>query len=194
MFTSAQQGEGKSSSCFATALSLSRIGKRIIVVDLDLRRPNQHKFFGLDNGHGMSDVLSQNASLTEVIQKTEYPNIDVIPSGVIPPNPTELLAAESAVQFLRDLEKQYDIVLVDSPPLLGLADAVVIGSFTEACLFVVEANRNPTSTVRSAINRLQQGGAKLTGVLLSKFDPKDSGYSADYAYQYQYRETQSSKK
>ena len=192
MFTSSQQGEGKSSSCFATAVSLSRIGKRVMVVDLDLRRPNQHHLIGLKNDRGMSDLLSQNASLTDVIQTTEYENISFISSGPIPPNPTELMATDYAVDLMKELESKYDIVLVDSPPLLGLADAVVIGSMVEASLFVVEANRNPTVTVRAAIKRLQQGGARLTGVLLSKFDPKDAGYSSDYAYQYEYRTDSSS--
>ena len=80
---------------------------------------------------------------------------------------------------------------MDSAPLLGLADAVVIGSIVESCVFVVEANRNQTSVVRTAVNRLLQGGAKLTGILLSKFDAKQSGYSYEYAYQYEYGETSS---
>ncbi len=188
MFTSSQQGEGKSSSCFATAISLSRIGKRIVVVDLDLRRPSQHRFFGLKNDHGMSDLLSQNATIPDVLQKTEHENISFISSGAIPPNPTELLASNHATEVLRKLETEFDIVLVDSAPLLGLADAVVIGATVETCVFVIEANRNSTSTVRSAINRLLQGGAKLTGVLLCKFDRKQAGYNYDYSYQYEYRE------
>jgi len=193
MFTSARQGEGKSSSCFATALALSRINKKVAVIDLDLRRPSQHKFFGLQNVHGMSDLLSQNAKISDVIQKTKYSNISFISSGAIPPNPAELLAGENARSVLKQLEDEFDIVLVDSAPLLGLADAVVVGSMVESCVFVVEANRNQTSLVRTAVNRLLQSGAKLTGILLSKFDAKQSGYSYEYQYQYEYDATSSSK-
>lgn len=186
VFTSSQQSEGKSGSCFATALTLSRIGKRVIVIDLDLRRPSQHHLLGIKSDHGMSDLLSQNATIADVTQTTEYENISFISSGAIPPNPAELLASENTVDVLRQLESDYDIVLVDSAPVLGLADAVVIGSIAETIIFVVEANRNQTSTVRSAIHRLIQGGGKLTGVLLNKFDAKESGYS--YTYQYEYNE------
>lgn len=191
MFTSARQGEGKSSSCFATALALSRINKKVVIVDLDLRRPSQHHFFDIKNQHGMSDLLSQNAEISDVIHETKHKNVSFISSGAIPPNPAELLAGENASSVLRQLEEQFDIVLVDSAPLLGLADAVVVGSMVESCVFVVEASRNQASVVRTAVNRLLQGGAKLTGILLSKFDAKQSGYSYEYAYQYEYGETSS---
>ncbi|TWJ08624.1 GumC family protein [Altererythrobacter ishigakiensis] len=185
-FTSAVQGEGKSSSCFATALALSRIGKRVLVVDLDLRRPNQHRMFGVENGKGMSDLLTGNKQVEDVTHATEHDGLFFIASGGIPPNPTDMLASPALRTVLESLTHHYDIVLVDSPPTLGLADAIEIASTTEGCLFVTEAGRNRANNVRSSINRLEAGGAKVLGVLMTKFDAKSAGYSYSYAYSYEY--------
>lgn len=186
MFTSARQGEGKSSSCFATAVALSRIGKRVLVVDLDLRRPNQHNMFGLKNGPGMSDLLTHNKTAAEVIQPTQYDGVFFVSSGGIPPNPAELLASPASRDVMSGLEAKYDIMLIDGPPTLGLADAIEIGSMSESCLFVLEAGKNQTSHVRASLQRLLQGGANIIGVLLTKFDVKEAGYGYEYAYQYSY--------
>jgi len=188
MLTSAQQGEGKSSACFATALALGRIGKTVLVVDLDMRRPRQHHLFGIDNNSGMSDLLTHNATVDEVIHETPFPGISAIPSGGIAPNPTELLAGQPFRDLVRSLEKRFDVVMIDSPPLLALADAVEIGSVTEASIFVVESARAPSSTIRSAIDRLRRGGGNVVGALLTKFDPKQAGYGYYYAYDYRYKD------
>lgn len=185
-FTSAVQGEGKSSSCYATSVALSRIGKRVLVIDLDLRRPNQHNMFGLKNGLGMSDLLTGNVGASEVIRDTEHEGVFFIPSGGIPPNPTDLLAGNALRTVLDGLTSSYDIVLIDSPPTLGLADAIEIASVTEGCLFVTEAGRNRAGNVRNSISRLQAGGAHVIGVLMTKFDAKAEGYSYSYGYSYDY--------
>lgn len=186
MFTSSKQGEGKSSCCFSTAVAFSRIGKKVLVIDLDLRRPNQHNKFGFKNGAGMSDLLSHNKALADVIQPTSLEGVSFIPSGGIPPNPTELLAGEALREILSELEAQYDVVLIDSPPTLGLADAVEISSMAEACVFVIEAGQSQASHAKGAIQRLLHSGANVIGVLLTKFDMKAAGYGYEYAYQYSY--------
>jgi len=186
MFTSAKQGEGKSSSCFATAVALSRIGKRVLVIDLDLRRPNQHNKFGVKNGAGMSDLLTHNKTVAEVVHASEYDGVFFISSGGTPPNPAELLSSPSAREVIADLEKDYDVVLIDSPPTLGLADAIEIGAMAEGCIFVMEAAKNQASHARNSLQRLMQGGANIVGALLTKFDVKAAGYGYDYAYQYSY--------
>lgn len=185
-FTSAVQGEGKSSSCYATAVALSRIGKRVLVIDLDLRRPNQHNMFGLKNADGMSDLLTGNKQPAEVILDTEHDGVFFIASGGIPPNPTDLLAGPALRRVLESIADQFDIILIDSPPTLGLADAVEIASITEGCLFVTEAGRNRASNIRGSIGRLQAGGANVLGVLMTKFDAKSAGYSYSYGYNYEY--------
>src|SRR3546814_11550644 len=110
MFTSAKQGEGKSSCCFATAIALSRIGKKVLVIDLDLRRPNQHNKFGVKNGAGMSDLLTRNKTAAEVVQTSKYDDVLFIPSGGTPPNPAELLAGLSARTWVADLEKGCEVL------------------------------------------------------------------------------------
>ncbi|WOF44576.1 polysaccharide biosynthesis tyrosine autokinase [Sphingopyxis indica] len=186
MFTSAKQGEGKSSCCFATAIALSRIGKRVLVIDLDLRRPNQHNKFGVKNSAGMSDLLTQNKTAAEVTQGSAFEGVFFIPSGGTPPNPAELLAGASARRVIAELEKDYDVVLIDSPPTLGLADAVEIGALAESCIFVMESSNNQAAHARNALQRLSQRGANIIGVLLTKFDMKEAGYGYEYAYQYSY--------
>lgn len=185
-FTSALQGEGKSSSCYATAVALSRIGKRVLVIDLDLRRPNQHNMFGIENGDGMSDLLTGNKKVDEVVRPTEFEGVNFIPSGGIPPNPTDLLASSSLRRVMDEITSRFDIVLIDSPPTLGLADAVEIASIAEGCLFVTEAGRNRAKSVRASLARLQAGGGQVLGVLMTKFDAKSAGYSYSYGYDYQY--------
>lgn len=187
MFTSVQQSEGKSSSCFATAVALGRIGKKVLVIDLDLRRPNQHHMMNVKNALGMSDLMTQNAHLEQVLHHTEFNNVDFIASGGVAPNPAELLSGGLLGTLLREFEKQYDIVIIDSPPLLGLADAVEIGAAAESSLFIIESGRNQSSAVRSAMGRLAQGGAHILGALLTKFDARQAGYGYEYAYQYSYR-------
>lgn len=185
-FTSAVQGEGKSSSCFATAVALSRIGKRVLVIDLDLRRPNQHNMFGISNDKGMSDLLTGNAEVSEVTHHSEHRGVDFISSGGIPPNPTDLLASPALREVLEELSKGYDTVLIDSPPTLGLADAIEIASVAEGCLFVTEAGRNRAKAVRGSIARLEAGGGHVLGVLMTKFDARSAGYSYSYGYSYEY--------
>lgn len=187
-FTSAVQGEGKSSSCFATAIALSRIGRRVLVVDLDLRRPNQHNMFGVENSVGMSDLLTGNRQIDEVILRTDHQDVFFVPSGGIPPNPTDMLAHPALQSVIQDLSSRYDIVLIDSPPTLGLADAIEIASISEGCLFVTEAGRSRAQSVRRSIERLQAGGAHVLGVVMTKYDAKTAGYYTSYEYSYEYRD------
>lgn len=186
MFTSAMQGEGKSSCCFSTAVALSRIGKRVLVLDLDLRRPNQHNMFGVKNTSGMSDLLAHNKQAADVIQTSSIEGVWFVPAGAIPPNPAELLASPSTRDVLQELQSGFDVMLIDSPPLLGLADAVEISSMAEASIFVMEAGRNQTGHARASIQRLLQAGANVAGVLLTKFDVRAAGFGYEYAYQYSY--------
>lgn len=186
MLTSAQQSEGKTSSSLAMALSLARIGKNVLLVDLDLRRPRIHKLVGLNNDQGMADLLAHNVEIADVIKSTEHERVDVITSGGIPPNPAELLAGGNLKTLLGRLEVQYDVVVIDAPPLLALADAVEISAVASTMIFVVESGRSHASALRASIQRLENVGANITGALLTKFDAKQSGYAYDYAYQYKY--------
>jgi polysaccharide biosynthesis transport protein len=185
-FTSARPGEGKSSSSFALASGLGRIGKKVIIIDLDMRRPQQHKLFSLPNTKGMSDVLSLNSTISDVVHRNISEGVDLIVAGPIPPNPTELLAGVNLERTLAELEKIYDVIIVDGPPVMGLADAIIIGSLTEASVMVVLSAGNHAAALRGAIARLRNGGAHIIGVALNGFDAKKSGYGYEYAYRYNY--------
>lgn len=183
-FTSTRASEGKSFTTIATGIGLARIGKRVIVLDVDLRRPNQHRLNKLKNDHGASDLLTQNMTIEQVVHREVYPGVDMITGGPIPPNPTELLTSDSLSELVRDLEGRYDVVLLDSAPLLGLADAVLLGTTSEATVLVIHSAANQTATVRNALNRLRAGGAKVIGAVLNRFDAKQAGYSYEYSYSY----------
>lgn len=184
-FTSTRASEGKSFTTIATGIGLARIGKRVVVLDVDLRRPNQHRLNKLDNKHGTSDLLTHNMTIDEVLRREVYPGVDMITGGPIPPNPTELLTSESLSELVRQLEDRYDVVLLDSAPLLGLADAVLLGGASEATVLVIYSAGNQTATVRNAVARLRTGGAKVIGAVLNRFDAKQAGYAYEYSYSYE---------
>lgn len=188
MVTSTQQGEGKSTACQALALSLGRLGKRVLVIDVDLRRPNIHRIFGFANRDGFSNFLTGQITLETAIRKTSMPNVDVIVAGDIPPNPTELMDSTRVRELLRDLQSSYDVVLLDSAPVLGLADAIILSSEVEATVYVIEAGRNTPRMLQSSLSRLRQGGGPLAGAILLKFDPgrMGYGYGTEYGYSYDY--------
>ncbi len=186
-FLSTTPSEGKSTSCFAVSLSLARLGKRVCVIDLDLRKPSQHKFFELTSDHvGMSELLSQNADFDQAVRKTKFANIDFIGSGHRPPNPTDLLTGAYPEQLLADIQSKYDVVMIDSAPVLGLSDALLVSDLAALTIFVVESGRIHAGSVQNALARLRQSNGHIGGVLLTKFDAQASGYS-NYEYQYQYR-------
>lgn len=186
--TSTQQGEGKSTASYAMALAFARLGKRVLLIDVDLRRPNVHRFFGLSNTSGLSNYLSSQVSAEKLVHSTNQPQLDIIVAGDIPPNPAELLNSTRIVDLLNDLLTRYDVVLLDSAPVLGLADAVVLSNVVEATVFVIESAKNSPQIVQNALKRLRQGGGTIVGAILVKFDPGRSGYgtTADYGYSYEY--------
>lgn len=188
LFTSSQAGEGKSSSCHGLALSLTRLGKRVVIVDADLRRPNAHRLFGVRNDVGLSNVL---AGLKPVEQALQYPrnaDIALLTAGEIPPNPSELVNSPQFMKLITELAELFDIVLIDSAPVLGIADAIILSSEVEATVFVIEAGRNTVRGATNAIQRLRRGGDRIAGALLTKYDPgrHGYGYSQDYSYEYRY--------
>jgi capsular exopolysaccharide synthesis family protein len=185
-FVSAQASEGKSSACLATAIGVSKLKKKCVIVDLDLRRPNQHNLLYLPNDKGMSNVLAGELPLASAIQQTRFPNLSVVTGGPIPPNPTELLNDEGIRAVISELLTSYDAVFVDSAPVLALADAVLLSTNVEASVFVIEAGRNSPSGVQNAVVRLTETGARIAGVVLSKFDAGSLGYGYHYAYNYRY--------
>ncbi|HEX8420879.1 MAG TPA: polysaccharide biosynthesis tyrosine autokinase [Sphingomonas sp.] len=188
MLTSVQPGEGKTNSCISLAVGFARLGKRVLIIDLDLRRPNIHRLLDLDKNTGASTVLSGQATAEQAIQSTRFDGVDVIVGGAIPPSPTDLIVGQQLGVLLTAMQARYDVVLVDAPPVLDLADAEILAGTVEAVTFVVESGRNSRRAVLGAITRITRNRGRLAGVILTKYDPGQQGYGyqADYSYKYSY--------
>jgi capsular exopolysaccharide synthesis family protein len=184
--TSARPEEGKSTTSFALAQGFARVGMRVLLVDLDLRNPSQHKSIGADNRVGASNLLTGSVRLQGAVQPTEWPNLFVIPSGPLPPSPAELLIGPRLVALVKEATEHFDIVILDGPPVMGLADAPLIASVAVGAILTIEAGRTSRAQARAAIKRIKLGNARLFGAVLTKFDSRKSAYGYGYAYAYDY--------
>ncbi|GAA4779058.1 polysaccharide biosynthesis tyrosine autokinase [Stakelama sediminis] len=185
LVTSTEAAEGKSTTSYAAAMGLARLGKRVVLVDVDLRRPSQHHAFSVAAKPGLSDLLTSHEDIASVLHETTIDNLSFIPAGPIPPSPTELLGNQRLNDILDELQRRFDIVILDGPPVLGLADAPLLASIAGSTMFVIEASRGHRGATKAALKRLRTGHAHVLGAVLTKFNPKNanSGY-AYYGYQY----------
>lgn len=182
--TSPNAGEGKTATLSNLAVALARAGKRVGLVCCDLRRPRLHEFFGIPNTVGFTSVLLGEVSLdAAMVRVTGEANIAVLPAGPLPPNPSELLASPRAAEVLTELQAHFDVVLVDSPPVLPATDAAVISGRVDVTLFVANAGETGRKEMTRAIELLRQVGAPLIGVVLNgaRNEP-GSGYGYHYHY------------
>jgi capsular exopolysaccharide synthesis family protein len=189
MLTSAQAKEGKSTTSLALALGLLRIGSRVLLIDADMRNPSLHKTFGLPLASGLSNLLTGNGKLKDYIQETGTPNLSLLMAGQIPPNPAELLSGDAVAELIGEAARQFDHVIVDGPPVLGLADAPLLSRAVEATVLVIEAGRTSAAQARHAVERLYAVRAHVIGAILTKFDVRSAGYGYGYGYEYQYGES-----
>lgn len=187
LVSSARPAEGKSTTAYAIALNLARVGRQVLLVDGDLRNPSMHRVVGVDNERGMSNLLSGSADLGSLIQKTRQENLLFIPCGPLPPNPAELWGGDRVRQFLSDARRQFDHVVIDGPPVLGFADSPLLAAAVGGVIFVVESRGTRRAQARGALRRLKLGRAHLLGAVLTKFNAKSTSYGGyDYAYDYNY--------
>ncbi len=199
LITSAQPTEGKSTSSFAIASGFARIGRRTVLIDLDLRRPSLHRRIGTDNKLGMTTLLTSSEPVETVILPMEQPRLSVITSGPIPPAPTELIGSHRMQALIDELSGKFDVVIVDSPPVLGLADAPLMAPLVDGVIMVIEANRSRRGTLKAALRRLRAMRPLILGAVLTKFDGRKAsyGYSGYYNtnyYQYRSDEPQTGKR
>jgi succinoglycan biosynthesis transport protein ExoP len=187
LVSSARPAEGKSTTAYAVALNLARVGKRVLLIDGDLRNPSMHRVVGVENERGMSNLLSGSSDLASVVQRTRQDNLFFIPCGPLPPNPAELWGGDRLRQFLAEARNNFDHVVVDGPPVLGFADSPLLAASVGGVLFVLESRGTRRGQARGALRRLKMGRARLLGIVLTKFNAKAATYGGyDYAYDYNY--------
>jgi polysaccharide biosynthesis transport protein len=186
LITSARAGEGKTATTFRLAASFAESGRRVVVVDLDLRKPGIHTHLGTPNSRGVSDVLLDRRPLSDCLQFAEIPGTEsglglyALTSGPSVPNPTELLDTRRTNRLLDNLAEQADIVLVDAPPVLPVADTLVIGKVVGGAILVIEAGRTPIGEVEQAKDALIRAQTRLLGVVVNRADAR----AVDYGYGY----------
>lgn len=163
--TSAEAAEGKSTVSGNLALSFAQNEKRVIIVDCDLRKPSVHKNFKLSNLAGLSEVLIGKAKLEEVIQSRNE-NLDILTSGKIPPNPSEMLSSTAMTNLIEKLKEEYDVVILDSAPLGAVTDAQILSTKADGTILVVRAQRTNREAVIDAKNSLDKVGANIIGTVL----------------------------
>lgn len=186
LLTSAQPSEGKTTSAFAIASSFARMGKSVLLIDADLRRPSLHRRISYRNDRGLSTLLTSNEPLSAVLQPSGQDGLSLLTSGAIPPSPTELLSSLRLEQIVQEAAGQFEMVIIDSPPVLGLADAPTMATLADGVVFIVESDRSRRGALKTALRRLRSVRPVLLGAVLTKFDPLKAGnrYSEYYGYEY----------
>jgi len=196
MITSASPSEGKSITVANLAIVMAQAGHSVLIVDADLRRPVQHKLFGMSPNQGTTSFMLEfniggsdeemQESLKRVIQPTQVDNLFVLPSGPIPPNPSELLGSAKMKVTLEFLAAEYDFVLIDSPPVLAVTDAVVLSNRSDGVILVADAGTTRRAQLKQAVEQLQTSNAHLLGVVLNRLTPRSDGYYTYYYYRQSY--------
>lgn len=182
LVTSSSAGEGKSTTCANLAMAMALDGKRVIVVDADLRRPSQHKLFNIAASPGLTDILVGTHTIAEALRPTNIDRVSIIPAGSVPPNPAEMLGSEAMAHFIEAIGELCDIVLFDSPPILPVADSVLLATRVDGVLLVVSYGETKKASARQAQELLARARANVLGTVLNKLGGKGGGY-----YYYYYR-------
>jgi capsular exopolysaccharide synthesis family protein len=184
LITSSVPQEGKSMTVANLGITFAMARHKVLLVDSDLRRPVLHHLFGLGNTKGLTHMLVGTVEPDEIYQATRVDNLWVVTCGLIPPNPSELLSSQKMQDFLRLVQKRFDMVLLDSPPVTSMADAAILASLIGKVLLVVRANTTPRDMILRARQQLETVNAKIIGVVLNSVDLKKERYYYHYYYPY----------
>jgi capsular exopolysaccharide synthesis family protein len=183
LVTSGLAGEGKTTTAVNTAISLAQFGASVLIIDCDLRNPTGHKVFNLDNSRGLSTYLSSDVEIDSVICKLKIPNLSMMTAGPIPHNPAKLVISRKMKLMLQTLGERYDHILIDSPPLIGVTDAIILSTLVDGVIVVVHGNKSTREIARRTRQELSNVGANIFGVVLNNIDNTDYQYYQP-AYKY----------
>ncbi|MCP4405197.1 MAG: polysaccharide biosynthesis tyrosine autokinase [bacterium] len=192
LVTSSEASEGKSCTVANLGIAIAQSGKKTLIVDCDFRKPVMHRIFQINTKEGFSDALTaakqakqtQNKHTRGSIKRTTVPNLDIIPCGAIPPNPSELLSSELTRMAVESLKKKYDLILLDSPPVNVVTDSVILSRIVDGTVMVIRAGKTKRELVKRGKEQLQQAGAEVLGGVLNYVDVQKNKYYYYYAYHY----------
>jgi len=176
IITSSGPGEGKSMTTANLAVVYAQQGKKVLLIDADLRKPTVHYTFRLDNLRGLSNILVGEHALEESVNSTDVDNLDVVSCGPIPPNPSELLASKKMKQLLEDAKLIYDIIIFDTPPVLAVTDAQILANIVDGTLLVIRSGHTEYEAATKAKEALEPAKAKLLGTVLNDREKKYANY------------------
>jgi len=185
LVTSSGPGEGKSTTTANLAIAMSLQGTRTIIVDTDLRRPVGHRIFNVEKNRGLTNVLVGSLKLDDAVQPTAIQNLDILTSGILPPNPAELLGSERMRQLIEMLKSKYDMVLLDTPPLIAVTDAAVLSKEVDGVLLVVSSGRTHRAALSRGSDLLRNVNANILGVVLNGVS-RENTYGSYYYYYHNY--------
>lgn len=185
--TSGMAGEGKSITALNLAISFAETGQRVVLIDADLRRPSMARLLIEKVSPGLSNVLAGLCSADDAIRKTVYPNLDIIFSGEVPPNPSELLSNNRMEKLIDTLSRRYDYILIDTPPVGIVSDACVVANYLDGVLFLVRQNESEKEVVAQCVKQLEFAGAKVMGFVLNGSDQVGGKRYKEKRYRYRYR-------
>lgn len=180
--TSSKQNEGKTTVLSNLGVSFAKIDKKVLLIDADLRNPSISKMFDTSNSQGLMDILLGKRNIQDCIKKTKQENLYILTGGVIPPNPSEVLASQKMSEFIKSIRSEYDYIFIDAPPVGIVSDAAIISSYSDGVIFVVGSNEVDKNLAKLAKERLDSVNANILGVILNKFkaDINNEYYSYDY--------------
>lgn len=184
LVTSSWPLEGKTTNCANLAVVFSQMGEKTLLIDADLRKPRIHKLFKLTSKTGLSNVLRNLCSVEEATQKTAYENLDVITSGHIPPNPAELLASDEMKALLAELKGKYKYILIDTPPVNMVSDAIILAPVVSGMVLVVRQDVTVHKSVTESLEKIHFTGTKILGFILNDSVENKSGYYSKRKYSY----------
>lgn len=195
LVSSASPSEGKSTTAANLAIVMAQTGKKVVLIDADLRRPVQHKIFNLSNNMGLTtSILDSQTPVITHLQETKVNNLQLLTSGPIPPNPAELLNSQRMTDVIEELKEAVDVIIFDTPPVLTVADASIIGPKVNGALLVVHTGKTRRDTLVNAVERLSRTGTHIFGAILNKVKLDRSGYGYYYYYYSSYEYNAKSKK
>ncbi len=176
LITSSGPSEGKSTTAANTAVVFAQQGKRTLFIDADLRRPSSHYAFAFMNTVGLTNVLTKQTTLEKAVQVVEPLGLDVLTSGPLPPNPAELLASRAMKELINQVKQEYDVIIIDSPPVTAVTDAQVLARECQGVILVVSSGRTQVEDAVKTKDLLEHTGAKILGVVLNNKKMKNSSY------------------